>query len=194
MSFQHQLVFSCLLALFASMCLPASAQAAAFLPDQQTDALAHAEQGLEFARSGKLERAEAELRQAAELAPANPEVLADLGTVLAQQNKLGESTQLFRRVLQISPNNLTVRRYLAANLWQLHLYREAKENLNIILHRQPDDKGARLLLGMVSENMGDYTAAARLLGSVPDEVRKQPESIAALARSYYKQYHLIVEP
>jgi tetratricopeptide (TPR) repeat protein len=38
---------------------------------------------------------------------------------------------------------------------------------------------------MVSENGGDYTTAARMLASVPDEVRKQPESIAALARSYY---------
>jgi len=80
---------------------------------------------------------------------------------------------------------VTVRRYLAANLWQLHLYPEAKENLKIILRQQPNDKQAQLLLGMVSENMGDYSTAARTLGSVPDEVRKQPESIAALARSYY---------
>src|SRR6266481_1288652 len=33
--------------------------------------------------------------------------------------------------------------------------------------------------------MGDYATAARMLGSVPDEVRKQPESNPALARSYY---------
>jgi tetratricopeptide (TPR) repeat protein len=111
--------------------------------------------------------------------------LAALGTILAQEHKLEESTELFRRALQIDSANLTVRRYLAANLWQLHRYAEARDNLQIILKRKPDDKGAQLLLGMVSENMGDYATAARMLAAVPEAVRKQPESIAALARSYY---------
>lgn len=178
------LLIACLFVLSAGTCLPAAAQATASR-SQHDQAEEYAEHGLEFARSGQLDSAEAELRKAAELAPSNPDVLAALGTVLAQQQKLGESTELFMRALQLSPGNLTVRRYLAANLWQLHLYREAKDNLQIILKRKPDDKGAQLLLGMVSENMGEYAAAARLLGAVPDEVRKQPESIAALARSYY---------
>jgi tetratricopeptide (TPR) repeat protein len=186
MSLQHQpLGFCCLLALFAGVCVLTSAQTAALLPDQNTETEAHAERGFEFARAGELEKAEAELRQAAQLAPANPDVLAGLGTVLAQQGKLEDSTEVFRRALQIRPKEVTVRRYLAANLWQLHLYPEAKENLKIILRQQPNDKQAQLLLGMVSENMGDYATAGRMLGSVPDEVRKQPESIAALARSYY---------
>jgi tetratricopeptide (TPR) repeat protein len=181
MSFPRQMLrFGCLLALFANLCALARA-----LPDQESEAEAHAERGFEFARTGDLGKAEAELRQAAKLAASNPDVLAGLGTVLAQQGKLEESTELFRRVLQIRPNEGTVRRYLAANLWQLHLYPEARENLKIILRQQPNDKHARLLLGMVSENMGDYATAARMLGSVPDEVRQQPESLAALARSYY---------
>ena len=185
MPFQRQFFLSCcLLALCAGLCLPASAQTATSLSDQRTEAEQHAERGFEFARAGQLEKAEVELRQAAKLAPANPDVLAALGTVLAQQGKLEESTEIFKRVLQIRPNQVTVRRYLAANLWQLHLYPEAKANLKIILRQQPNDKEAQLLLGMVSENMGAYTTAARMLGSVPDEVRK-PESIAALARSYY---------
>lgn len=119
------------------------------------------------------------------LHPSDSEVLAALGTVLAQEHKLEASTDLFRRALRIDSANLTVRRYLAANLWQLHRYPEAKENLLIILKRKPDDKAAQLLLGMVSENMGDYTTAARMLALVPDQVREQPEAIAALARSYY---------
>jgi tetratricopeptide (TPR) repeat protein len=186
MSFPRQTLGSCyLLALLAGLCLLAPAQTAASPPEQSSEAEAHAEQGFDFARAGDLGKAEFELRQAAKLAPANPDVLAGLGTVLAQQGKLAESTEIFRRVLQIHPNEVTVRRYLAANLWQLHRYPEAKENLKTILRQQPNDKQAQLLLGMVSENMGDYEAAARMLGSVPDEVRKQPESIAALARCYY---------
>ncbi len=178
-------VYYCLLAVFVGACTADCAQAAVFLPDQRTEAEAHAERGVEFARQGKLDSAEAELRQAAKLAPADPEVLTTLGTVLALQKKLEESSEIFRKALQIRPNDLTTRRYLAANLWQLHLYREAKEDLQVILKNKPNDKGAELLLGMVSENMGDYATAAKMLGSVPDEVQQQPESIAALARSYY---------
>src|SRR6266852_3554514 len=152
--------------LSACLCVSAFAQAAA--PRVNDDAAAHAEQGLEFARVGDLSQAETELRKAVALAPSDPEILAALGTVLAQKQNLSESSELFKRALRITPDNLTVRRYLAANLWQLHLYPEAKDNLQIILQRKPDDKPAQLLLGMVSENMGDYSTAARMLAAVPE--------------------------
>jgi tetratricopeptide (TPR) repeat protein len=145
----------------------------------------HAERGLALAREGKLEAAESELRTAAARAPTDSEVLTALGAVLAMQHKLEESSEVFRKALKIRPADLITRRYLAANLWQLHLYREAKENLQFILKRQPNDKGSRLLLGMVCENSGDYATAVHMLSSVPEEVRKQPQSVAALARSYY---------
>jgi cellulose synthase operon protein C len=159
MSFSRQfLALGCLLSASVSIFLPASAHAAA--PRGQRDqAAAHADRGFEYARAGKVDSAEAELRQAAELDPSDPAVLAALGTVLAQEQKLEESTAFFRRALRISPGDLTVRRYLAANLWQLHLYRDAKDNLQIILKRKPDDPASQLLLGMVSENMGDYPGA-----------------------------------
>ncbi len=186
MRFQRKVaVRCCLLAAFVGAYTTRCVQAAAFFPDQRTKAAAHAERGAELAREGKLDSAEAELRQADKLAPADPEVLSTLGTILALQKKLEESSEIFRKALQLRPNDLTTRRYLAANLWQLHRYREAKENLQIILKQRPNDKGAELLMGMVSENMGDFATAARMLGLVPDEVQKQPESIAALARSYY---------
>src|SRR5207253_8918002 len=72
------------------------------------------------------------------------------------------------------------------NLWQLHRYPEAKQELQTLLRQHPNDAAARLLLGMVSENSGDYSTAAKRLSAVPGEVSKHPESVAALARSYYQ--------
>ena len=114
------------------------------------------------------------------LAPRNPSFLADLGTVLAMERKLGESTDILKRALQLDSSNLTAQQYLAANLWQLHRYLEAKQELEALLKKKPGDKPATLLLGMVSENLKDYAAAARLLGSVPALVRERPESIACV--------------
>ena len=153
---------------------------------QTEDAQSHADIGIQFARSGDLVRAADELRRAVMLAPTNAEFLRTLGTVLAMDKKFEESSAAFRKALKLGPQDPVVRRYLAANLWQLHRYSEAKRELQIILREHPNDAQSRLLLGMVSENSGDYVTAATMLSSVPDQVEKQPESIAALARSYYQ--------
>jgi cytochrome c-type biogenesis protein CcmH/NrfG len=167
----------CLIGLLLLSCVFCSAQTG--------EARAHADRGLEFARSGDLASAEIELRQAVKLEPNNPEFLGTLGTLLAMDKKLEESAALFHKALQLAPADYTSRRYLAANLWQLHRYSEAKRELETILREHPNDPHSRLLLGMVSENSGDYATAAKMLSSVPDEVEKRPESMAALARSYY---------
>ena len=153
---------------------------------QVDSAQAHADLGIQLAQSGDLTSGENELHQAVKLEPNNPEFLSTLGTLLAMDKKLDESTAVFRKAVQLAPADFTSRRYLAANLWQLHSYGEAKRELEIILREHPDDAQSRLLLGMVSENSGDFTTAAKMLSSVPREVEKQPESIAAVARSYYR--------
>jgi tetratricopeptide (TPR) repeat protein len=152
---------------------------------QNSKAEAYADKGMQLAQSGDLAAAEIQLKHAVELAPNDPGFLASLGTVLAMEKKLEESTQIFEQGLKLAPDDLTARRYLAANLWQLHRYPEAKHNLEIILKQKPGDPPTLLLLGMVSENTHDYAAAAKALSAVPDLVRQQPESIAALARSCY---------
>ena len=170
----------------ASLVISLALFPAAMLSSQQGgEAQAHAERGIESGRAGDLAQAEAELRAAVQLDPHNPEFLAALGTFLAIDKKLEESTGIFEEAVRFAPQDVTSRRYLAANLWQLHRYPEAKRQLQILLRQHPEDAPARLLLGMVSENSGDYETAASMLSSVPAEVVKQPQSIAALARSYY---------
>ena len=153
---------------------------------QAEQAKTHAENGLRMAQSGNLQLAEEELRKAVAMAPANAVFLSNLGTILAMENKLEESTTFFQNALKLNSADLASREYLAANLWQLHRYAEAKEQLRIVLKAKPGDKQASLLLGMVSENTGDYATAAKMLSTVPELVRAHPESMGALARSYYR--------
>jgi tetratricopeptide (TPR) repeat protein len=153
--------------------------------DPQSESASHADKGLQLAQAGDLAGSEAELRKAVQLAPGDAHFLADLGTVLAMENKLEDSTRCFERALKLDPGDATIRRYLAANLWQLNRYREARQHLELILKQRPEDNQSRLLLGMVAENTRDYATAAKMLASVPSELRERPESTAALARSYY---------
>lgn len=128
---------------------------------------------------------EAELREAIRQAPTNAAYLAQLGSILAMQNKLGEAVPYLERSLKLNPGDVETRRTLATSYWQLGKLAEAHKNLETVLKTHPDDTLAMLLLGMVSEDLGDHQGAAKLLAGVIPLVRQRPETIDSLARAYY---------
>src|SRR5439155_339266 len=146
----------------------------------------HADRGLRLAQAGDLKGAEAELRLAVHLSPNDPDYLAALAGTLGMQQTLVEAGRYFEKALKIAPGNLVVRRDLAANQCQIGQLAEACANLERILKVKPGDPPSILLLGMVNENLKNYASAAKLLESVPELLRERPESMAALARAYYR--------
>ena len=154
-------------------------------PQNSSQAQEIAARGLQLAQQGDLKGAEAELRRAVELGPQDPFCLSSLGSILGMQQKLEESNLYLQKALKIDPHDSVARRNLASNQFQLGQLKPAKDNLESVLKARPSDTTAILLLGMVAEELKDYSRAAKLLSSVPDQVRQRPESIAALARSYY---------
>ena len=146
----------------------------------------HADRGFQLAQQGDFKGAENELRRAVDLAPSEPQFLAGLGGVLGTQQKLEQAQIYFEKALKLEPQNLMYRRNLAANQWQLGRLEPAKDNLEHILKVKPDDEPTILLLGMVMENLQDYSRAAALLGSIPVLVKQRPESLTALARAYFR--------
>src|SRR5260370_24355626 len=158
------------------------------LADSQASSSAaqeYAERGRQSINRGEVKTAEAELRQAVELAPQDPEVLAMLGVVLGMQQKLQESDTYLEKALRLNPGDSATRRNLAWHQFQLGQVQPSKANLARGLREKPGDGAATLVLGMVLEELKDYRAALRLLESVPDQVRQRPESMAAMARAYY---------
>lgn len=150
------------------------------------DAGQYAERGLHYAEAGELGKAEEDLRRAVKLAPNNPEFVAELGGILGLEHKLEESLLYLEKAVSLDPQNDMARRNLASSQWQLGRLEEAKANLEVVLKAKPADPPTVLLLGMVEENLKAYEKSARLLGSVRALVNQRPESIAALARSYYR--------
>jgi tetratricopeptide (TPR) repeat protein len=153
-------------------------------PQSSSPAQEHAERGRLAIARGEPKAAEAELRQAVQLAPQDAQYLALLGIALGMQQKLQESDVYLGKSLRLDPTDSATRRNLAWNQFQLGQLAPAKENLDGVLKQKPDDAAAKLVLGMVHEELRDYRAAVRLLESVPDQVRERPESLAALARAY----------
>lgn len=171
--------------LWVFTCLAVLIGFAGTVSGQIGEAREHAEQGVQFAHAGDLPHAEAELRQAVQLSPDDPSYLTSLGAILGMEQKFAEANVYFEKAVKIDPANAPARRNLAANEWRLGQFKQAQANLELLLRDDPQDKISTLLLGMVSENEHDYVHAAKLLAAVPDLVRQRPESIAALASSYY---------
>ena len=73
-------------------------------------ALEHAERGRQSMGRGQLKIAEAELRQAIELAPKEGEYLGLLGIVLGMQQKLQESDIYLEKALRLDPGDSATRR------------------------------------------------------------------------------------
>ena len=134
---------------------------------------------------GDSSAAERELRQAVEMAPHEAEFLALLGVALGMQRKLQDSDVYLEKALQLDPSDSVTRRNLAWNQYDLGELGPAKENLERVLKEKPRDATATLLLGMVEEESQHFANAIKLLGSVSEQVRERPESLAALARAYY---------
>jgi tetratricopeptide (TPR) repeat protein len=132
-----------------------------------------------------MEKAETEFRRAVEQSPSNVEYVDTLARILAREQKFQEAIGWFQKAVKLDPTDLKLRRDLATAQWQAGKLEAARDNLESILKATPKDEQVTLLLGMVYAELKDYIRAAKLLDSVEPLVRQHPESIVALAQSYY---------
>ena len=147
----------------------------------------HAREGIRLAQvGGDLSKSEAELREAVRLAPNNVAYLAALGGVLAIQEKFSEAGRHFGEALRLQPDNLALRRNLAASEWQQGLLESAKANLDRALLTHPGDQPTILLLGIVTAELGLCPQALALLESAMPLVHQRPEAALALAKCSYR--------
>jgi tetratricopeptide (TPR) repeat protein len=132
---------------------------AELLNAQNALARQHASKADKLVQTGDLKGAEAEMREAVELSPKNPEYLMRVGLILTMQERPKVAAIYFERALKLDPNNLIIRRHLAGSQWQSGRLDAARENMEFILKVNPRDSEALLLLGMVLMDAGRYTDA-----------------------------------
>lgn len=161
---------------------------------QDSGAQDHAGLGISLARVGRLAEAENELEQAVQSAPKVAVYRAQLASIFGLQGKWKEALESFQKAIDLDPDNIDFRRETAAVQWQLGLLSSAEDNLNYVLDKHAGDRGAVLLLGLVSEKKGDYRKAAQLLESQFDQVVSQPDRTVALFNSWVQSGQLAEVP
>jgi aspartate beta-hydroxylase len=109
-------------------------------------------------RDGEADRL---LARVAQLAPAHPAVLNELGLRMMQRREAAKARELFQRATQADPKHPSLWANLAASLHELGLAGEEMEAIERALALEPRHLAALLQKGMLIEARGDARNAAR---------------------------------
>jgi Flp pilus assembly protein TadD len=131
-------------------------------------------------RSGRLARAEAELRQAAEIAPEQPEIWYAWGGFYARQERWTDAARCFRECLRIQPDHVKALNNLGVVLLRTGLWQLAEEEFRRLLELNPEFPSAYLNLAIIEYEYHEDKERAvayaeeylRLGGEREEEVRR----------------------
>lgn len=121
-----------------------------------------------FLHIGRLEKAESTLRAALTRQPEMPELLDDLGTVLARRGDHTGAQACFEEALRHAPDDLGALGQLA--LWHEQNNRVGEASRLVLrgLEYRPQDPFLRFILGRCQRRRSEYAQASATLGTLLD--------------------------
>lgn len=139
-----------------------------FQAAEPPEAMTLARRAFEEARGGNWEKAEADLQEAARLAPKNALYRAALGGIFTRQGKLGEAVEAFTEAVRLDPANAAVRGNLekASLDWGETLAKDRRYRAGLALARDaaklfPDSAPVHIMLGLFeTRNQQNVSAVA----------------------------------
>jgi len=161
------------------------------IPESHRLRLVH---GVIQATDGRMDLAEKDFAQAAEVAP--PEVslpIVSRGLILLQMNRAGEAVELFRQRAQTHPNDYLVHWFLAEALIRQGAAtgspeeQEAEAALQTSIRQKPEVPQTHLMLGKLLLKRGDLISAAKHLETAMQLDPKDTSAAYQLAALYRKQ-------
>jgi aspartate beta-hydroxylase len=133
--------------------------------------------------AGRAADADQLLGRAAQLAPAHPAVLNELGTRMMQRGEPGKARELFDRATQADPNHPDLWSNLASSLHALNCLPEELDAIERALALEPRHLAALLQKGTLFEQTGDARNAARVyrnaLATLPRGVTP-PDTVSSM--------------
>jgi aspartate beta-hydroxylase len=111
--------------------------------------------------AGRTTEADQLLARVAQLAPAHPAVLNELGMRMMQRGEAAKARELFQRATQADPKHPTLWSNLASSLHALNLLPEELDAVERALALEPRHLAALLQKGALFEHSGDPRNAAR---------------------------------
>lgn len=142
-------------------------------------------QGLKLVKKGRVREAIETFKQGVSIDPRNPSLLNALGASYSLLGDEGEAQSYFQKALDSDPAFLPARKNLAISYYKSGNYGSAETELQKLTASPEAQPLADLFLGLIAETNKQYRKAIDLLGSAGPLTSEEPESVVALAQSYY---------
>ncbi len=91
--------------------------------------------------------------------PGNVDHAVGFGAALVQAKQYESAVGIFRKIIEIVPDNFTAHANLATALFQLRRYPEARAEFEWLTKAQPKTAGAYLFLGIIHDEVGEFLDA-----------------------------------
>lgn len=143
--------------------------------------------GAEALAAGHAAEAEADFKQATEIAPDFAPAFLDLGLTQLRQGKLVDAIGSIKKALQLDPNAHGAHLFLGIAQYQSHQIPDAIDNLQAAIKEDPKSVQALLWLGIVELNAGHPEKATEPLDQAAELSPKNEDIL-----DYRVQAHLAV--
>lgn len=134
----------------------------------------HLKRGDEFYASGQFDRAEIEYLNVIKIDQQSGTAMERLGTVYLEQGRYGRVYPYFKRAVELSPNDLAIRRKRLQLFLAVGSLREARDEALFVLEKAPADPDALLALAESSGTPDLLKSTLARFRSLPAEARAQP--------------------
>jgi len=160
---------------------PEPTRAAAPSPPASNQTKRLRELAARYSAEGRLSLAGARLQDALELAPDDPDLQVDLGSVLYRTRQYDQATDRYRSALEASPDHLGAIEGLALVEATQNRYSDARSHLQHLLRLNPQPSKHWLHYGDVEHMLGN-TAAARTAWEKVLEIEPADDGLRAKAQ------------
>jgi len=140
-----------------------------------------------YHKAGKLDEAEALIKDLLIKKPNDVDLKYQLGKVYLDKGQLNEAGEVFRQVLQMDPGNASAHNGLANLYFRKRMYNEAMSEYLQAIKLNPDFTDVNLDLGNAYYQNGQYVNAAKYFKKYTELVPKEAAGHYMLAKAYQMQ-------
>ena len=151
---------------------------------RKTRNLARAER--DFA-AGQYERAEIEYLKVLQVAPGNPTALGKLGSIYHDQGRFPQALYLLKKAAELAPDNADVRLKLCLTELSLGGVKEARQDAERVLQKQPGQEDALQVLAQSTLTVKEAQDTTQQIITMRQQDKDRPGYHLALAALYLRQ-------
>ena len=137
--------------------------------------------------AGQYEKAEIEYLKVLQIPPANPAAITRLGFIYHDQGRFPQALIVLKRAEKLDPENLELRLKLCLTEFSLRQFKDARDDANRILQKQPGQDEALLVLVQTAFTLKEVQATTDQIEKLRQQDKDRPGYHLALGTLLLRQ-------